>query len=380
MSINLFSVIMAVISSSIMMLIIFLFRKKIGFIDSFGVPTLVIMLVFCFLRMALPVEILKFQYNISDKYILTKLLDPLLHENYDISTKILLVIWIVGFLVLMIQFVVSHNLSLKKIRCLDNTADEKIFDKLVEIDTQNKLTIIRSNKISVPMLAGIKNPVILLPQIEYSDTELDSIIKHEYMHYKNKDNIIKFVVHIFWRIFWWNPFSYLFLINLSKTLELRCDKKVTSEMSYNNKIDYLQSMLEIIKKRSQFNKKDNFRIVRSCYIQEKNKFDLSQRIKYVLAENISIKLQNIIKYLVVILMLIIFFMSYFFIIQPSYTPQKNNCEDKTKTYNINNSNCNIIEKDNKYYVILNDGTSYEIEDEKSVKQMLDSGIRIIKEE
>jgi len=379
MRVSWFSIFMAIVSSSLMMLIIFFLRKRLNFINKFGVITLIIMLGFCSFRMVFLVEFPTHQYIIGDPYVLARILNPFLRDNFELSTKIMLYSWIIVLAILLIQLGISQSISRKRICSLKNTADEKIFDKLVEIDKENKLTVIRSYKVPMPMLAGIINPVILLPEIEYTDDEIDAVIRHEYTHWKNKDNILKFIVHVFWRVFWWNPIAYLYLINLSKFLELKCDREVTLEMTDTEKFDYLQSMLGIIRKTSSANK-SQFGLITSCYVQEKNKFDINQRFNYVLSKGESKLSQSILKILVIVLMAVIACASYYFIIQPRYRTTDTDFGTNDNVYELDSSAGYIIKKGEVYLVVLPDGSSYELKDEESIKQMTDLGFTLIEEE
>lgn len=379
MQITWFSVLMAIISSSLMMIFVFLFRRRISFINMFGIPTIIIMLFFCFFRMAFFVEFPNHQHLIEDPYLMSFIFKPFVRDNYEISTKVMLLTWIIVLTILLIQLGISQYISHKKIRSLNNTANEKIFDKLVEIDKEKKLTIIRSESVPTPMLAGIIHPVILLPEIEYTNEQIEAVIKHEYTHWKNKDNIIKLVIQIFWRVFWWNPFAYLFLINLSKILELKCDKKVTFDMTDEEKFDYLQSMLDIIRKTKSSNE-PHLGLVTSYYVKEKNKFDINQRFEYVLSKPESKLSQSVLRVLVIVLMIVIFCTSYYFILQPKYDTTSSDIVDSENVQEVDSSNGYILKKGEDYYVVLTDGSLCELQDKNSVKQMMNSGFKIIEEE
>lgn len=409
MKISWFSIFMAIITSSLMMLIVFLFRKRMNSIAKVGIPTFIIMLGFCFFRMVFFVEFPRHQYIIEDPYVLAHVLSPFLRDNFKISTKIMLITWIVVFAILLLQLLISQYKVQKKICSLKNTADEKIYDKLVEIDKEYKLSVLRSDIIPTPMLIGVKNPMILLPELEYTEQELDVIIRHEYTHWKNKDNLIKLFIQIFWRMFWWNPFSYLFLINLSKILELKCDREVTINMTNTEKFDYLQAMLDIIKK-TNLSRKCHYRVVTSCYVKENNKFDINQRFEYVLSKPTFKRSQCFLRTFVIVLMVTIICASYYFIFQPQYEPlyidistdeisrisAKKSADTSTdisddvscnvgddgddNTYELDSSQGYIVKKGKNYKVVLSDGSSYEVEDEESIKQMTNAGFKLMMEE
>ena len=69
--------------------------------------------------------------------------------------------------------------------------------------------------VSTPIIAGYIRPIIYLPDIEFSDSELYYALLHECMHYLHKDLWVKLLIEIICAIYWWNPLIYLLKYNIS---------------------------------------------------------------------------------------------------------------------------------------------------------------------
>lgn len=60
--------------------------------------------------------------------------------------------------------------------------------------------------VSSSMLTGFLRPVILLPEKHFETDELEFIFRHELIHYKRRDLVIKFLSVIAVSLHWFNPF------------------------------------------------------------------------------------------------------------------------------------------------------------------------------
>lgn len=73
---------------------------------------------------------------------------------------------------------------------------------------------------------GVLHKRIILPDRDYTETELRYVLLHEYTHFLNHDTVVKLLVTLFCMIFWWNPVVYLLQKDLEQTLEIKCDLSV----------------------------------------------------------------------------------------------------------------------------------------------------------
>lgn len=107
-----------------------------------------------------------------------------------------------------------------------------------------------SDKFSSPMLMGIIKPVIVIPDVEWTEKELDMIMYHELTHYKHCDLFIKLLASISVCIHWFNPVSYMLSKSLSRACELCCDESVIERLGATDKKDYGRLIIAVIERQA----------------------------------------------------------------------------------------------------------------------------------
>jgi len=108
------------------------------------------------------------------------------------------------------------------------------------------IPVFTSHVAHTPMLIGIIKPVIVLPQIQLKDEELDVILAHEMVHYRRKDLVYKMVGFIANAVHWYNPAVYALNRQLNMLCELSCDEKVASEMGAMDRKFYGETILQVL--------------------------------------------------------------------------------------------------------------------------------------
>lgn len=80
--------------------------------------------------------------------------------------------------------------------------------------------------IASPMLVGFFRPKIFVPNLDMPKEQLDSIFKHELMHYKRRDLWYKLLLMTTLALHWYNPFAYLLVGRAENAMEISCDYDV----------------------------------------------------------------------------------------------------------------------------------------------------------
>lgn len=146
----------------------------------------------------------------------------------DTVLFVISIIWIVGVLVLLIYSVFSF-LKLKR-----------TLKSVVHIENN----IYESESLTTPFVLGIIKPKIYLPT-GLSKIEKSYILKHEQVHIKRFDYIIKPVAFFILCIHWFNPLAWISFILMSKDMEMSCDEAVLKEMGNSIKKEYSSSLLSL---------------------------------------------------------------------------------------------------------------------------------------
>lgn len=138
------------------------------------------------------------------------------------------IIWIIGIIVLIgYSFINTLELS-KRLKTAKH-----YYGNLYMVDS-----------IDTPFVFGIIRPKIYLPN-NLTKEEEPYIIKHEEVHIKRRDYIIKFLAFIILCIHWFNPMVWLAFHLMVEDMEKSCDEVVIEELGYGIIKDYSYSLLAL---------------------------------------------------------------------------------------------------------------------------------------
>ena len=140
-------------------------------------------------------------------------------------------VWIVGFILILAYKVIEHFQYRKSIlEDAKEITDENIlnlFKLEKEKITYNKeIQLMESKHIKTPLTIGVRNKVLVLPNVNYTEEELRLIFKHEIIHIGRSDVIIKLHLVFCNALCWFNPLMWLANKKCSEDLELSCDTSV----------------------------------------------------------------------------------------------------------------------------------------------------------
>lgn len=105
----------------------------------------------------------------------------------------------------------------------------------------------RNEQVAAPMLIGIIQPIIVLPDVDLKDTDMRYIFQHELTHYKRLDIVYKWLVLIALCLHWFNPVLYWINREINRNCELSCDEAVIRQLDKKSKYAYGDMLLSAIK-------------------------------------------------------------------------------------------------------------------------------------
>ena len=322
-----FPFVMAVITNSIMIVIIYFLRKIPYFAKLFSVWFMVILYLFCVLRIFLPIEFPGAQIILRDHTVYTALIEPLI--QYDdvrnvhypsIIAWTVIGVWIAGIIILGIRsLVMQKNFKKYLLANGDYATDEerKLFSEVARevLGNDKNVSLRKTDAIDGTVVIGLIHQTVLIPDKSYTENELRMVFRHECMHIKDKDLWVKLLVQIYCCIFWWNPFAYLLKKDLDLSLEMKCDLNTTKAFSDEQKLFYV----ETLKNHSISQKQKKVPFVVSAELSDGKKKDkLVERIKRVLALPPDKAKQVFANIIIAVLFLLIFVSSFIFIWQPNF--------------------------------------------------------------
>lgn len=324
MQITFFSLFMSVIWSSVLAVFNYFCRKKHFFIRQLGITNILFLYLFSAIRMIVPYEF-SFTRVIAPQGVLQELCKEVSISEPGTAQitplSVLTVVWVIVSMVLIVRFACQYIKSMRKFSTYSIWEDEqciRIMNRVLNVSrAQLKITVRRSPDINIPMGVGIIRKSILLPEEEYSDSQLYYILRHEYTHFQNRDLLIKILIHIYSCIFWWNPVIYLLKKDLAQILEIKCDLDVTDNMPNQKKAQYLATIVAMLKNAGAKRKEKSF-YGTTALVSKDYESEIIERFRLVSA-CYSYKRKNVLftgSWFLIFSILI--FLSYSFVIRPDY--------------------------------------------------------------
>ena len=230
-----FSVISAVLVFNLALVLVYLLRRRSGFLINCGTGTLVFIAALGFVRLLSPLDF-EFSLVIRSETVLPAIRDLLIAP---ISGRlslggVLLLLWAAG----------TVAFAARDIGAI--VRDKRARSRYVSVECERaeaaaaalglESPIIVSPAVSAPHVAGFFRPAICLPPLELSVEQWQYVLRHEARHIAARDTLIKLFYSLVRALFWWNPISHLFMRELDALLEKTilamrsCEDSVNAEL------------------------------------------------------------------------------------------------------------------------------------------------------
>lgn len=259
------------------------------------------------------------------------------------------ILWIIGCIICLLMYLQRIRISKQMLLAISKTAKKRKVSSFIKSDTLSDYPVWVTNLVSVPMVLGLKE-VILLPEKQFSETELEVILQHEIQHVKNHDIYIKQFSNILMIIYWWFLPIYWLNNNINLALEIRADAKATKHLEKADVLKYAYTLVDIEDKFDFTAISKSLSISSNFFVQESPNV-LLYRINYLLDSDFKRK-SNILILLIVILLP---FISNVIILEPWYEyPHKN---DGTISDTELMEEAYLCEENGTYYIIINNEKS-----------------------
>lgn len=105
----------------------------------------------------------------------------------------------------------------------------------------------RSTEVREPFLIGFKEPILILPDREYSAEVLYFIFLHECYHIRHKDMLYKLFMLLIQSLLWFQPLVYLLKAVSYQDVEVACDEAVVEGKDISARKEYGYALLECLK-------------------------------------------------------------------------------------------------------------------------------------
>lgn len=346
-----YSVLAALIWSNLFILVLLICRRNTQFVIHFGTAPLLSLFAGGLLRCFVPLDFAPYTRVISMPGWFTEanaFLDrPLFGLDLDLY-GVLVIVWAAGalFLLFRIAWELWENALL--VSRLKETEDPRLLKALEQVSQQMRVRnarLVQTRGVSVPMLLFQRRPTVLLPDIDYTDRELEYVLRHELFHWKNRDPWVKLLLQFYCALFWWNPLVYLLRRSLQQTLELKCDLSVTGNLPEAQRLEYLETMLKTMRWGSQ---KDQKRP--SLAASEFSSGGIKQRFHLILDYKPHPVRQKMFTLFFALIIALTLALSFAFVAQPCYPAPEEDITSDGGT-ELTPENCYLVKSSNGDYLL-----------------------------
>lgn len=254
MEFSLSTMLMAVFSSTIIIIFTAVCFCNRNLLVSFGYKMFAVLLGITFLRVVLPIQF-PFTANIVLPETFSRAISFLGYHFYQ-SEHLNISVWFIFELVWAIGILVGLSIFLTRQLIFNHqvvwnsrnlSSDERYCRLLEEIcgDRPNPFWVFELNGLEVPVLYGIRHPRILIPAgLEIPDKELRYLLSHEATHHYHHDILIKLGLNLLTIVYWWNPACYVLRAQLDAVLEMRVDNRVAGS-TFDSRFGYLNCLVYV---------------------------------------------------------------------------------------------------------------------------------------
>ncbi|VYT57206.1 M56 family metallopeptidase [Enterocloster bolteae] len=172
----------------------------------------------------------------------------------QIITKRAVVIWSIGFILFFGVDLVRSERLLKKLFMNYRIVTEGVLYNLMndirkELKIKKRITLYQSSEMDMPFATGFYNLKIVLPIADNTEDEWRMLIKHELIHCKRNDVLMKLLVRFVQKIHWYNPVIFLFSRSFNEVCEYTCDLEVVKNYNKEQQMQYGELIIKMAQKR-----------------------------------------------------------------------------------------------------------------------------------
>lgn len=355
MKVNIFSVLMTILWSSVLIAFFPFLRTRTRLLHICSISSVIMIYLFCAIRLACPFEVPWVQV-VSGGAVYIGIHGVL---NFKVGPvriyEILFAIWLIGMLISLVRYLAQYRKALHHFRKLpqeDGLVGQELLDEAVG---NSSIRVLKSAGIITPCCVGIFRKRIFLPAKDYERKELRYILLHEYTHLAHQDLLLKLLVRVLCGIYWWNPLVYCLKKDINQSMEIRCDLSVTRHLQERERAQYLDVMLKAFCESRQADKSTGV-----AGLVEDHSKSLLERFRIVADMGVVRKKQ--VNVFAGVMMALVLAVSYSFILQSEYDTPISEIETDEDTYYMDEKTTYII-KQGDIYILYTEGAEALIDED-----------------
>ena len=156
---------------------------------------------------------------------------------------LLCLVWIFGACIVFVFRMGSYLIARTSLMRSAVKTDIDVSEIKERLNISADVDIYCSYMVTTPVLTGIFNPKIIIPENSEDDVHLQLALYHELVHYKRCDIGFKLLLFVTTCAYWYNPCVWLMNFLAMEDIELSCDETVCRKMNNDGKSIYCESIL-----------------------------------------------------------------------------------------------------------------------------------------
>lgn len=222
------------------------------------------------------------------------------------AITILSLLWLSIVCIRMVYVIVSYlHFRIHAYRINDAATPQYISALVDELSDEYDMEIIpsvyQSDQVSSPMVLGFIVPVILLPHWNYSKEDTEFILRHEMMHVKKHDILLKLLLFAAESVHWFNPLVHHFNRRMNQYIEICCDYYVLENRDITYRRNYGRSIVKLLEASVSGNPK----VVMSSDFND-GKEAIMERLHFIMEKDTHRKIRHVIFAVVPIIVAVCF--------------------------------------------------------------------------
>ena len=178
--------------------------------------------------------------------------ETILSSRYFTSWDILFILWGCGSIAVLLYYLLGHFIFYRKmLQRSDSCSNKNIWAVVIKMSKELGLKRIPQVRIlrdeqTGPFTVGFFRNIIVLPDTDYQEKDIQYIIKHELVHCADKDTQLKVLFVAINAIHWFNPLVWFMKALVDQDMELECDEKVLGAASKEERNEYSEILMSCI--------------------------------------------------------------------------------------------------------------------------------------
>ena len=156
--------------------------------------------------------------------------------------NIIAYVWLAGAVILLLTHLAGYIRLVTKMR----KASVPVSCPELAAFTKRKVSVRLWGNTSSPFLVGIVKPTLVLPAREFTEEQLNNILRHEMTHLKRHDILYKWAAVFVKCLHWFNPVIWVVTKQMNAECEISCDMAVTRNLSRDEEMSYIDTLLSLL--------------------------------------------------------------------------------------------------------------------------------------